>query len=190
MRTLIATILALLVAGCASEPSLEEAPKAGVEDRAPGALKPGAPSAAPVRPAPGPAAKPMAPGAGAAKPLSPLKDPANILSKRSIFYDYDSDTIKDEYRPLIQAHAKYLAANPGAKALIQGNADERGSREYNIGLGQRRADGVKRMLVLLGARDGQIEAVSLGEEKPRCTDTTETCYSQNRRSDILHAGEF
>lgn len=188
MKLVFASILALLLVGCASEPGLDEAPKAGVEDRGLDGRKPGGPTAAPVRPGPGPGAKPVAPGV--AKPVSPLKDPANILSKRSIFYDYDSDAIKDEYRPLIQAHARYLASNSGARMLVQGNADERGSREYNIALGQRRADGVKRMLVLLGARDGQIESVSLGEEKPRCTDQTETCYSQNRRSDILHAGEF
>jgi peptidoglycan-associated lipoprotein len=121
---------------------------------------------------------------------NPLKDPANILSKRSIFYEYDSDAIKEEYRPLIQAHAKYLSQNRGAKMLIQGNCDERGSREYNIALGQRRADAVKRMLVLLGAAESQIESVSLGEEKPRCTGQGEECYGQNRRSDLLYGGEY
>ena len=74
--------------------------------------------------------------------------------------------------------------------LIQGNCDERGSREYNIALGQRRSEALRRMLVLLGARDGQIEAVSLGKEKPRCTDQTETCYDQNRRDDMLYGGEY
>jgi peptidoglycan-associated lipoprotein len=74
--------------------------------------------------------------------------------------------------------------------LIQGNCDERGSREYNIALGQKRADGVKKMLLLMGAQENQIESVSLGEEKPRCTDSTEACYSQNRRSDMLYGGEY
>jgi peptidoglycan-associated lipoprotein len=74
--------------------------------------------------------------------------------------------------------------------LIQGNADERGSREYNIGLGQRRADALKKRLVLLGAQEAQIESVSLGEEKPVCTDSTEECWAKNRRGDMLYAGEF
>ncbi|HYD55597.1 MAG TPA: peptidoglycan-associated lipoprotein Pal [Burkholderiales bacterium] len=122
--------------------------------------------------------------------LSPLKDPANILSKRSIYYDFDRFDVKDEYRPLVEAHAKYLRENPGTKMLIQGNTDERGSREYNVALGQRRADGVKRMLMLLGAKDAQIEAVSLGEEKPKSEGNNEQSWAQNRRSDMLYGGEF
>jgi len=112
------------------------------------------------------------------------------LSKRSVFYDYDKYDIKDEYRPVLQAHGKYLAENRGKKMLIQGNCDERGSREYNIALGQRRAEGVRRMLVLMGATEKQVEPVSLGEEKPRCSDHSEGCWSQNRRSDMLYSGEY
>jgi peptidoglycan-associated lipoprotein len=91
---------------------------------------------------------------------------------------------------LVQAHAKYLSGNRNARALVQGNADDRGSREYNLALGQRRAEAVKRMLVLLGAQDSQVEAVSLGEEKPRCEDKSEACYAQNRRGDLLYGGEY
>jgi peptidoglycan-associated lipoprotein len=183
-------MLAALVWGCSSQPSLEEASKPGVEERTPGGVaKPIGPSGAPVKPGTGIGGQPIAPKPPA-QAVSPLKDPASPLSKRSVFYDYDSDVIKEEYRPLIQAHAKYLAANAGAKMLIQGNCDERGSREYNIALGQRRADGLKRMLTLLGARENQVETVSLGEEKPRCPDLSETCYQQNRRSDMLYGGEF
>jgi peptidoglycan-associated lipoprotein len=119
-----------------------------------------------------------------------LKDPNSGLSKRSVFYEYDKYDIRDEYRPLLQAHGKYLAENRGKKMLVQGNCDERGSREYNIALGQRRAEGVKRMLVLMGATEAQVEPVSLGEEKPRCTDHNEGCWSQNRRSDMLYGGEY
>ena len=122
--------------------------------------------------------------------LSPLKDPKNILSQRSIFYDYDKYDVRDEYRALVEAHAKYLRENPAARMLIQGNTDERGSREYNVGLGQRRSDGVKRMLTLLGARDNQVESVSLGEEKPRDEGHNEAAWSKNRRSDILYSGEY
>ena len=178
-KSLIAAIALVALYGCASQPSQDEG-KAAVEDRAPVAAAPAAVAPSPVKP----------PSAPAQAPMSPLKDPKNILSKRSVYFDYDSDRIRDEFRPLIQAHAKYLADNAGGKMLIQGNCDERGSREYNIALGQRRAEALKRVLVLMGARDAQIEPVSLGEEKPRCTEQTETCWAENRRGDMLHSGEF
>jgi peptidoglycan-associated lipoprotein len=85
---------------------------------------------------------------------------------------------------VVTAHARYLQTNSSARMRIQGHADERGSREYNLALGQRRAEAVKQMLQLLGARPDQIESVSLGEEKPRCSDSTESCWAQNRRGDI------
>jgi peptidoglycan-associated lipoprotein len=119
-----------------------------------------------------------------------LKDPNSILSKRQIFFEYDKFEIKPEYKGLVEAHAKYLRENPSAKMLIQGNADERGSREYNVGLGQRRSDTVKRALILLGAKDGQIESVSLGEEKPMCSEHAEGCWAKNRRDDMLYGGEY
>ena len=165
--------------GCASSDVKPEGAKPGVEERSPGAggTQPGGPIVV----------EPVKPSDVAG---NPLKDPKNILSKRSIYYDYDKDDIKDEYRPMVQAHARYLAQNRGAKMMVQGNCDERGSREYNIALGQRRADAVKRMLVLLGATESQVESTSLGEEKPRCTGKNEECYSQNRRSDMLYSGEY
>jgi peptidoglycan-associated lipoprotein len=121
---------------------------------------------------------------------NPLKDPESILSKRSIYYDFDRYDVKDEYRGMVEAHAKYLRDNAGAKMLIQGNTDERGGREYNVGLGQRRSDGVKKMLILLCAKEAQIESVSLGEEKPKSEGHTEEAWAQNRRSDILYNGEY
>lgn len=155
-----------------------------------------APAAAPA-PAPKPSAaesKPVttvqaAPKTGATG-FAALKDPNNILSKRAVYFDYDKFDVKDEFKPLIEAHAKFLRDNSGAKMLIQGNADERGSREYNVGLGQRRSDAVKKMLTLLGARESQIESVSLGEEKPSCSDHTESCWAKNRRDDMLYGGEY
>ena len=122
--------------------------------------------------------------------LAALKDPKNILSKRSIYYDLDKFDVKDEYRSLVEAHANYLRQNPNARMLIQGNTDERGSREYNVGLGQRRSDGVKRMMTLLGVRDNQVETVSLGEEKPQDAGHSDAAWSKNRRSDILYSGEY
>jgi len=184
---LIATLsaAAVVVAGCSTTP--EDQSAAAVEDRSkPGAGKPGADAKSVDRPKI--AAVDVTQGRKDA--ASALKDPSSILSKRSIYYDLDQFEIKDEYRGLIEGHAKYLRENPGARMLIQGNTDERGSREYNVSLGQRRSDGVKRMLVLLGARDDQIESVSLGEEKPQADGQGETAFSKNRRSDILYGGEY
>jgi peptidoglycan-associated lipoprotein len=104
--------------------------------------------------------------------------------KRSVYFEYDKYDIKPEYRPLLETHARWLKANPAAKLTVEGNADERGSREYNVALGQRRAESVTKMLVLLGARPDQIEAVSWGEEKPRGTGHDEASWSENRRSDF------
>ena len=119
---------------------------------------------------------------------NPLKDPNNILSKRSIYFDFDKDEVKAEYRPLVEAHAKYLVANPNAKVVFQGSADNRGSREYNLSLGQRRAVAVKKAVNVLGAQDKQIETVSYGEEKAKeCKD--ETCYQQDRRVEIVYENE-
>jgi peptidoglycan-associated lipoprotein len=104
--------------------------------------------------------------------------------KRSVYYEFDKYDVKPEYRALIQSHAAWLKANPQARITIEGNADEQGSREYNVALGQRRAESVVKMLVLLGAKPEQIEAVSWGEEKPRASGHDEKSWSENRRSDF------
>lgn len=122
--------------------------------------------------------------------LAALKDPKSPLSKRSVFFDFDQYIIKDEFKSLLENHGKFLAANPQIKMLIQGNADERGSREYNIALGQKRAEAVKKTVILNGGKEAQVEAVSLGKEKPRCTESTEECWAKNRRGDMLYSGEF
>ena len=181
MKKLTIGVSILLLAACTSTPTKEQE-GAAVEDRGP---QPQVVDRAPVKPAEG-AAKPFKD-----QPLSgnPLTDPNNILSKRSILFDYDSFIVKDEYKPVVTAHARYLQSNPSARMRVEGHADERGSREYNIALGQRRADAVKQMLQLLGARAAQIESVSFGEEKPRCSDQTENCWAQNRRGDIAYQGE-
>jgi peptidoglycan-associated lipoprotein len=119
----------------------------------------------------------------------PRKDPASPLSKRSIYFDFDSYVVKDEYRPVIEAHAGYLAKRSNARIIIQGNADERGSREYNLALGQKRAEAVRRAFAVLGTKDAQMEAISFGEEKPRSAGTTEQDYAENRRADIVYGDE-
>jgi len=122
--------------------------------------------------------------------MAALTDPNNILSRRSVHFDFDSFVIRSEFMPLVEAHASFLSQNSGMRMLVQGNTDERGSREYNLALGQKRAEALKQALMLLGARENQIESVSLGEEKPRCTERTESCFAENRRSDMLYTGEF
>jgi len=183
MRTawLVPALLAVLIAGCAAGPTEEQSP-AGVEDRTaqPGGPKPGADTRT---------VKPVDVTGTEIKGVDPALK-TGVLAQRSIFYDLDQYDIQDKYKPLVEAHAKYLREHPQAKVLVQGNTDERGSREYNIGLGQRRSDGVKRMLLLLGAREDQVESVSLGEEKPRAEGATEEAWAQNRRSDILYQGEY
>lgn len=119
-----------------------------------------------------------------------LTDPSSVLSKRSIYFDLDRYDVSEQYRSLVNAHAKFLVENRQFKILIQGNTDERGSREYNLSLGQRRADGVKQMMVLLGVREDQIESVSLGEEKPKAEGSNEAAWAENRRADILYVGEY
>lgn len=120
---------------------------------------------------------------------NPLKDPASILSKRTIYFDFDSAAIRDEFRPLIEAHAQYMKEHTQAKSILQGHTDERGSREYNIALGQRRAESVNQAMTLLGVPDAQMESVSLGEEKPISEGHDEAAWQQNRRVEILYQGE-
>ena len=117
-------------------------------------------------------------------PWAQLKEVESLLSKRSVYYEYDRYDIQEEYVPIIEAHAKLLMAHSDLKIIVQGNCDDRGSREYNLALGQRRSDSVRRAMVLLGVNEKQIETVSFGEEKPRCADPAESCWSQNRRGDI------
>ena len=170
--------IAALLAGCQTTPTPEKAP---VEERTPSmATAPGAGTA-------GTASSGVT--GSAAGTGNPLRDPRNILSKRSVYFDFDSYAVKDEYKPLIDAHGKYLQTNRPARMTIQGNCDERGSREYNIALGQRRADAAKRMMLLGGATDSQIETVSFGKEKPRNPGHDEAAWGENRRDDVVYAGE-
>jgi peptidoglycan-associated lipoprotein len=170
---IIPALLAVLVAGCSSTPSGPEQAGAPVESRDGAGV-----------------ATVTAGGVDGRGLPAELTDPKSILSKRSVYFDYDKFDVKGEYKDLVAAHAKFLVNNRQFKMLIQGNTDERGSREYNLALGQKRADAVKKALVLLGAREDQIESVSLGEEKPKNTGTDEAAFAENRRADMLYTGEF
>jgi peptidoglycan-associated lipoprotein len=120
---------------------------------------------------------------------NPLTDPSNVLSKRSVYFDFDSNAVKDEYRGMLQAHSRYLNDNRSSNIKIEGNCDERGSREYNLALGQRRAEAVKKVMTVLGVGDNRIETVSFGEEKPKNPGHDEAAWAENRRADIRYAGE-
>lgn len=160
----------LVLAACGSSVKLDDSPK--VEDRTAGT------------PTTTTDTRTVAPVTAAS--TDPLNDPKGILAKRSVYFDYDSFIVKDEFKPVVEAHAKYLAANKGRRILIQGNTDERGGREYNLALGQKRAEAVLRSLSLLGVSDTQMEAVSLGEEKPKAAGSDEASWAENRRSDIVY----
>lgn len=177
MKRIFVIGMVVLLTACAGKGTKEE-PKAGVEDKS-------------TDLAAGPVTKPLegaeTTGRGTLDPR--LRDPNNILSKRTVYFDYDSFVIKEEFKPLIQAHAKFLNENKDARVTLQGNADERGSREYNLALGQKRAESVKKAMQVLGVQEIQIESVSFGEEKPNCTDGNEDCWARNRRTDIVYLGE-
>jgi peptidoglycan-associated lipoprotein len=172
-RFIIPSLFLLLIAACGSTPPEAEQSAAPVESRADSGVAT------------------VTAGGVDSRALPPeLTDPRSILSKRSVYFDYDKFDIKSEYSGLVAAHAKFLTGNRQFRMLIQGNTDERGSREYNLALGQKRADAIKRQLVLLGAREEQVESVSLGEEKPKNPAQNEAAWAENRRGDMLYSGEF
>ena len=126
------------------------------------------------------------PNAVAQVNVDELNNPNSPLAKRSVYFDFDSYAVKDDYQSLLQAHAQYLKTHPERHVLIQGNTDERGTSEYNLALGQKRAEAVRRALSLMGVPDSQMEAVSLGKEKPVATGHDEASWAQNRRADLVY----
>lgn len=118
--------------------------------------------------------------------VDPLNDPQGVLANRSIYFDYDSFVVRADGQPIVQNHSGYLTKNTARKVLIQGNTDERGGTEYNLALGQKRAEAVRRSMASMGVSEGQMEAVSLGEEKPKATGSDEAAWAENRRADIVY----
>jgi len=116
----------------------------------------------------------------------PLNDPNSPLAHRSVYFDFDRYVVKNEYQPLLQVHAAYLRTHPQRRLLIQGNTDERGTSEYNLALGEKRAEAVRRDLATLGVPDAQMEAVSFGKEKPVALGHDEAAWAQNRRADLVY----
>ena len=175
MRYLTTTTLVLssaLLLGACSSTKLDEA-KTPIEDRS--ATMPGS-AAADARTV----STVTAPGTDA------LNDPKGVLARRSVYFDYDSYIVKDEFQQTVEAHSRYLGTNKNRKIIIQGNTDDRGGREYNLALGQKRAEAVRKSMSLLGVPEAQMEAVSLGKEKPKATGSDEAAYAENRRADIVY----
>lgn len=113
-------------------------------------------------------------------------NPQSLLSKRVIYFDFDKSTVRPEFRDLISAHAAYMASSGSARVTLEGHADERGTREYNLGLGERRGNAVSGLLSAQGARGGQLSTVSYGEERPVCRVSDDNCWGQNRRVEIVY----
>lgn len=119
---------------------------------------------------------------------SPFDDPNNPLSKRTVYFEFDSADVASEDRGIILAHAEYLASHPDVKIVLEGHADERGSREYNIALGERRAKAVSKLMLLQGAAQSQIDVISFGEERPVAMEHDESAWRLNRRVEVLYSG--
>lgn len=118
----------------------------------------------------------------------PLDNPDSLLSKRTVYFDFDKSQVRSDDRDIVLAHAEYLASHPNAKVILEGHADERGTREYNIALGERRAKAVSKLMVLQGVSPSQIEVISFGEERPVSSSHNESSWSVNRRVEILYPG--
>jgi len=118
--------------------------------------------------------------------VDPLADTNNILAKRSIYFAFDQSDVKNTDKSVLEANAKYLSEHASTKIVLQGNTDERGSSEYNLALGNRRAENTKKVLAVLGVKNNRIEVVSFGKEKPKSLCHEESCWSENRRADIVY----
>ena len=113
-------------------------------------------------------------------------DTDSCLRQRTVYFDFDQDVLRPEFQAIMACHAKYLQDQPGSRVTLEGNADERGTREYNLGLGERRGNAVSSALQGAGGSAAQITVVSYGEERPTCTETDESCWSKNRRVEIVY----
>ena len=165
-RTIYSLAIVALIAGCSSGTKLNEAP---VVDRGAAGQGGAASGVAPVT---------IDPNAQTAQ------GPVGVA--RIVYFDFDSYTIKPEFQSLIDGHSRFLKANPQRHVSIEGHTDERGGREYNLALGQKRSEAVRRALVLVGVSDAQIEAVSFGKEKPAAQGSGEDVWAQNRRAEITY----
>jgi len=166
------TVAGTFLAGCSSAPKTVETPTAPAQTPTVAKQQP------PMQREAGPVAKPA------------YLDPNSAIStKRSVYFDFDDYSVKKEYTPLIELQGKYLASMPNLAVKIEGNTDERGGSEYNLALGQKRAEAVRKSLAVFGVKDSQVEVVSFGKEKPKAVGHDEAAWSQNRRADIQYPGK-
>ena len=192
--TSVSLALATLLAACGSSVKLDEPP---VESRTPTPVSPA--SAAQAAGGQGGAAVAPAAGSATTAPAAPQSQVATVQAGqmggrgvdglppgvgRIVYFDFDSFVVRDDGRPVVEAHARVLNANRSRKMVVEGHTDERGGREYNLALGQKRAEAVVRSLTLLGAGDAQLEAVSFGEERPAAQGSDEAAWAKNRRAEL------
>lgn len=188
-KTVLGLLIVGLLAGCSSD---ETKPDTSQEDAArTAAAKAAADKAAADKAAADAAAEAQAHAQApvATQAIDPLQDTNNILSQRSVYFAFNKYNVGSEYAPMLQAHAAYLVAHTTAKIQLQGNTDDRGSAEYNLALGQRRSDAVRKSLSLLSVPDDQMSTVSFGKTKPVAMDDNETAWAKNRRTDIVYQSE-
>lgn len=189
-KIILGIVLLNLLVACSSNKPKEKASEPAPAPEA--AAAPAAPAAAPAETGSADTASTSTAPVAAESASSVAPDAtasaaeASVQENGSAYFPFDVDAVQEADRAAVQAHGAYMGKNMSARARVEGNADERGSSEYNLGLGQRRANNVKKLLIMSGARTAQIETVSFGEEKPRCTEHNESCWSQNRRADIIY----
>jgi len=172
LQTLALVATTSVLVGACSTPAKTEAP---------------APAPAPTATkAPEPAAKPVV---APVVVMDPLDDPKSLLAKRSIYFDFDKYEVKSEFAAINNAHANYLNTHTSRTIVIQGNTDSRGGREYNLALGQKRAEAELKVLAASGVPKARMEAVSFGKEKPKATGENEAAWAENRRDDIVYSGK-
>ena len=188
-KTFISLLLALLLTACASGVKLNEVP---VVDKKASSVSNGASSSglSDINPSTSSSSQQVQQPKSTVEPVNSLANenapagPANI--EKIVYFDYDSFIIKPEFQSTIEAHAQFLKSNTRAKISLEGHTDERGGREYNLALGQKRADAVRQSLTLVGVATSQIETVSFGEEKPAMQGADESAFAKNRRAEFFY----
>jgi peptidoglycan-associated lipoprotein len=170
-RLTLALMIAFTFAACKSTPEPVEEPTEPVEDKTPVVETKAAPDPRDYT------------------DQRNFDNPESLLSKRVIYFDFDKSTVRPEFRPIVEAHAAYLASSGSARMTLEGHADERGTREYNLGLGERRGNAVSGLLSAQGGRGSQLNVVSYGEERPTCRVSDEECWGMNRRVEIVYTAK-
>lgn len=183
-KTVLAMLPALMLLGCGTSGEVEDATDTGVSSSTTSSASESPATTSGVSSSDTSGGEAM--GEKAAASIDPLDDPNSLLAKRVVYFDFDKSDIKSDFRAIIQAHAEYLANNSNASVTLEGHADERGTREYNMALGERRANAVQKMLTLQGASASQIRVVSYGEERPAALGHNEEAWALNRRVEFIY----